>query len=245
VQAGPARICIECAGATLEHIANRSCPVCDQFLDGNCNCPNWLCTDPGRRIKKISAIAYSSGSLRNKIISYKYDGVTGWSLIFARLLIGWLQRNAGDDPPSIIVANPTYVEPMAGQIGHTERVLQAAEREDALGRWPLDAGDPAVLIKAEPTTHSAGSSAAAKRAAASDLRRTLRITDRSQIVDRDVLVYDDVCTTGSQHDGIMCPAVAMPLKAPPGLRRSGLCQSTERCRHRMRGGRRQSVQAIA
>jgi predicted amidophosphoribosyltransferase len=190
-----------CAEPQLEHIAERSCSVCDQVLDDSGTCPNWLCADPRRRIERISAIAYSSGALRAAIHRYKYEGKIGWSLIFARLLIGWLRRHTAEDPPEIIVANPTFLEPGV-DVGHTERILRAAEREDALRRWPFDAENPAVLVKMWETPKSAGNSAAAKRAAAEELRRALAITDRSRVVGRRVLVYDDICTTGSQLDAV-------------------------------------------
>lgn len=180
----------------------RSCPVCDQVLDDSDTCRNWLCADPSRRIERIRAIAYSAGSLRETIHRYKYEGKFGWSLIFARLLIGWLERHAVVDAPEIIIANPTYREPGSQRLRHTERVLQVAEEEDALARWPFDTGDPAVLVKLRETTKSAGGSAAAKWAAAEELRRALRITDKSQIADRRVLIYDDVCTTGSQLNAV-------------------------------------------
>jgi predicted amidophosphoribosyltransferase len=202
VQAGPVRICFPCAARQLEQISEDSCPVCDQILDDNGTCPNWLCTDPHRRIEKISAIAYSSGSLRNTIHKYKYEGRFGWSLIFARLLIGWLRRHAREDPPEIIIANPTYLGHSSERPGPTERILQVAEREDAFGRWPFDTRDPAVLVKLWETPKSAGQSAAAKRAAAEQLRQALHITNESLIADRRVLVYDDVCTTGSQLNAI-------------------------------------------
>jgi predicted amidophosphoribosyltransferase len=199
--AGPVQICFPCAEQQLEHIAERSCPVCDQFLDNRDTCPNWLCTDPRRRIERISATAYLTGSLQKTIHRYKYEGAFGWSLIFARLLIGWLERHATEHPPEIIIANPTYRE-RSERIGHTEQIIQVAEREDTLGRWPFDTGDPAVLVKLWDTPKSAGKSAAAKRAAAEELRRALRITDKSQVAHRRVLLFDDVCTTGSQLDAV-------------------------------------------
>ena len=57
-------------------------------------------------------------------------------------------------------------------------------------------------MKLRETPRSAGGSAAAKRAAAEELRQALRITDKSQIADRRVLIYDDVCTTGSQLNAV-------------------------------------------
>lgn len=168
------------------------------MLDGGV-CPNWLCHDPNRRIARISAIAYSSGSLRNAILRYKYDGKTGWSLIFGRLLLGWLQQNASL-PVDLIVANPTYLGPGGAAFGHTETVLDVAEREDVLGLWRFDVDSPRAIVKTRRTQKSARNTASAKRAAARELRDALAIPDRSEVQGRHILLYDDVCTTGSQLD---------------------------------------------
>lgn len=198
---GPARICVPRARKTLEGIAPRSCGVCSQRLRDDGSCPNWLCTDPRRRISRIHAIAYLSGSLRNKIHRYKYEGASGWSLIFARLLLGWSEQSPASSP-DLIVANPTFV--VAGQAGfaHTELILDVAAREDILGRWPFDTGHPRCIVKIRATPKSARNAAPAKRAAARELRAALRIPDPSRTSGRRVLIYDDVCTTGSQLDAV-------------------------------------------
>ena len=122
----------------------QACPVCSQMLDGDGSCPNWLCDDPGRRIERIDAIAYLSGELRDRIHWYKYEGRTGWSLIFGRLLLGWLEANAADDPPDLIVANPTYIAPGLSRALGTSRASSGRPRqEDLLGRWPFDVRGPA------------------------------------------------------------------------------------------------------
>jgi predicted amidophosphoribosyltransferase len=127
---GPARICVACAGKTLEVVLPGACPVCSQILDADGVCPNWLCDDPRRRIERIDAIAYLSGALRDKIHRYKYEGKTGWSLIFARLVVGWLEAHAADDPPDLIIANPTFTSPDHPDTGHTERIIESAAIED-------------------------------------------------------------------------------------------------------------------
>jgi len=81
-----------------------------------------LCRERNRRIERIDAIAYHSGALQDKIHSFKYEGKAGWSLIFGRLLVGWLEAHARDDPPGIIVANPTHLGP-ASQALDTSRRL--------------------------------------------------------------------------------------------------------------------------
>ena|SRR5215472_12982558 len=196
---GPARICVSCASKTLEPIEPGACPVCSQLLGADGTCPNWLCDDPQRRIDRIDAIAYLSGALRGKIHRYKYDGKTGWSLIFGRLLVGWLEAHAADDQPDLIVANPTFTGSAGPGIGHIERIIDSAAIEDAEERWAFDVENEApAIIKTGPTEKSAGRSAAAKRASAAELRRLLEIPDPTVTEGRKILVFDDVCTTGSQ-----------------------------------------------
>lgn len=171
------------------------------MLDGG-QCPNWLCHDPRRSISRIRAIAYSSGALKERICNYKYDGKVGWSLIFGRLVLAWMERHGGDDPPDLIVANPTFSAEGTPRLGHTERVLHDAAAEDVLGRWPFDVAEPPVVVKTAATRKSAGKTASVKRVAAAELRAALTITDRSRIEGKRILVYDDVCTTGSQLNAV-------------------------------------------
>jgi predicted amidophosphoribosyltransferase len=198
---GPARICVACAGKTLEAIEPGACPVCSQILGPDGTCPNWLCADPHRRIDRIDAIAYLSGALRERVHRYKYDGRTGWSLIFGRLLVGWLEAHAADDPPDLIVANPAFPRPSG--VGHIERIIQSAAIEDAEERWAFDVeNETPAIIKTGPTGKSAGRTAAAKRASADELRQLLQIPDPAVTRGHKILVFDDVCTTGSQLDAV-------------------------------------------
>lgn len=229
LQGGSPSICSSCAQEAFEPIAKKSCQICSQFLDEDGDCPNWLCSDPARRIERIDAIAYLSGSLRSKILSYKYDNRQGWATIFGRVLVGWLEDNLWLDPPDLIVANPTWVEPRSPfETGHTERVLEAAEREDALGWWNFDVATPRALVKTSATGKSAANTAPAKRKAAKELRSSLAVTDLSRVAGKRIVVYDDVCTTGSQlnavaacllDDGSAAEVKAVVLARAPWRRR--------------------------
>lgn len=193
---------MQCAGQTLEAIAPRSCPICSQRLEGDSPCRNALCTDSRRRIERISAIAYHSGALQAKIHNYKYDGVAGWGLIFARLIVGWLEANAMWDRPDLIVANPTYVDSANPRIGHIEAIIAAAAIQDFDRRWPFDTTYPAAIVKTQPTAKSAGQTMAAKKALAAALRRVLWIPDPARTAGRHILVFDDVGTTGYQLNAV-------------------------------------------
>ena len=79
----------------------------------------------------------------------------------------------------------------------------AAANEDLLGAWPFDVWAPPAIIKMKRETEkSAGKSAAAKRNAASELQEALAIPDRRTVEGRRILVYDDVCVTGSQPNAV-------------------------------------------
>jgi predicted amidophosphoribosyltransferase len=187
---GPASICVSCAGKTLQAIASRACPICSQRLEDDGPCHNSLCTNPSRRVERI------------KIHSYKYGGRVGWSLIFGRLVVGWLEAHARDDPPDLIVANPTYRGPGQRGPGHIETIIRAAATADYDGRWPFDVQTPTAIVKTQATEPSAGRSLAEKRAVAATLREVLRIPDPARTAGRKIVVFDDVCTTGSQLDAV-------------------------------------------
>ncbi len=84
--------------------------------------------------------------------------------------------------------------------GHTERVLDVAAAEDALGEWSFDVANPRVLVKTAPTARTAWTSEPARREAAADLPTALRLSDPRKVQGKRTLLYDDVCTTGNQFN---------------------------------------------
>lgn len=201
LQSGPPRVCLACSSRSFENITSTACSVCSQTIESG-SCSNWLCLDPNRRITRIRAIAYFSGELQTAIKTYKYNGKRGWSLIFGRLLVAWLDQNSRDSPPDLIIANPTFISAGSAAFGHTETVIEAAAIEDVLGEWPFDVEEPLSLLKVGATSKSADANASARRAAAAELPNVLQLPDSSRVQGRRILVYDDVCTTGSQLDAV-------------------------------------------
>ena len=199
---GPARTCLSCANRQLTRPGMHACPICSQRLDPGDACPNELCRSSRRRISKVHAIGYQSGPLRQVINSYKYRGRRSWAVVLGRLLLGWLEETMADDPPGLIVANPGYAGPAGADFGHAEAVLAAAAAADACHRWPFDVGRPAALAKTRPTLKSADAQAWSKRATGTELRAALKVPDPARTAGRFVLVYDDICTTGTQLDAI-------------------------------------------
>lgn len=202
LKGGPARVCLDCASKSFEQVGGGCCAVCNQFLEADGSCPNWLCADPRRRITRIRAIAYSSGPLRLKIHAYKYDNKIGWGPIFGRIFLAWLQLHLAAGDVDLIVAHPSFVEPESGLVGHTERVIEAAAREDVRKLWPFDLSNPRAIVRVHATERSAGRSASAKRASARAFREALKVPDPNRTHGKRILVYDDLCTTASQLDAV-------------------------------------------
>jgi predicted amidophosphoribosyltransferase len=176
-----------------------SCMVCAQRLDAAGSCPNELCRSPRRRIDRIHAIGYQTGSLRRAIYDYKYRGSRDLAGLFARILLSWLDEHFARQPPGLIVVNPSYVGPGGQRFAHTEAVLAAAAQADGGDRWPFE---PTAIVKTGSTLTSADAQAWSKRASGNELRGLLSVPDPARTTGRFVLVYDDVCTTGSQLDAV-------------------------------------------
>jgi predicted amidophosphoribosyltransferase len=204
-RSGTAAACLACASSEISQPGPAACPLCSQHLAKDGRCPNELCRHPGRRIGRIRAIGYQTGSLRRAIHSYKYGGVQSWSVLLGRLLLGWLDQNMTADPPDLIIVNPGVAgaDAATGQpLGHTEAVLRAAAAADAGRRWPFDIATPPAVIKTGPTLKSADAQAWSKRVTAMELREALAVPDPGRTAGRFILVYDDICTTGGQLDAV-------------------------------------------
>jgi len=199
---GPVRTCLTCASQQLTRPGTDACAICSQRLEAGGGCSNELCRSPGRRIARIHAIGYQSGALRSVITSYKYRGTRSWSVVLGRLLLAWLDEAMTDDPPGLIVVNPGYAGPGGNEFAHAESVLADAARADARKRWPFDTVSPAAVVKTRPTLKSADGQAWSKRVTGNELRSALRVPDPARTAGRFILVFDDVCTTGTQLDAV-------------------------------------------
>jgi predicted amidophosphoribosyltransferase len=199
---GPAPVCLACATQRLTRPGAGACPVCSQRTGDDGRCPNQLCRDPRRRIGKIHALGYQSGPLRQAVNSYKYRGDRALAVVLGRLLLAWLEDVMAAGPPDLIVVNPSFVGPGGQQFAHTEAVLAAASAADAGHRWPFDTATPAAIVKTAPTLRSADAQAWSKRVSGHELREALHVPDPSRTAGRFILVYDDICTTGTQLDAV-------------------------------------------
>lgn len=152
VLTGTARLCSDCAGRTLQPIADFHCPVCSQAVASDSRCVNRLCALPEaqRGFSRVDAVAVYSGDLRDKIRKLKYEGRSGWAMIFGRLRVGWMESHAEQmSGVDHVIGNPTH----AGRqpIQHIEAIMDAAYAQDATRRFPLSPPGAHRLVKGAET----------------------------------------------------------------------------------------------
>jgi len=218
---GPSNVCFDCVAPVVAMVdLTASCQICSQKVDVlSRQCGNPLCWSHDRKINRIYAIARKTGDLDARIQRYKYSGETRWAPIFGRVVYEWLERNLADDRPHIIVANPTYVGPGGRSFHHTELVLEHAAKNDAAQRWNIDVGSPRLLVKEVLTEQSAGAGRTLrdKRLAAEAHAQVIRLWAPGEILGKRVLVYDDICTTGSQFDAVAGMLLGLGADTVDGL----------------------------
>lgn len=198
--AGTARLCSDCAGRTLQQVAEPHCPVCSQAVAPGRQCSNRVCALPEgeRGFSRVDAVAMYSGALRDKIHKLKYEGKTGWAMIFGRLLVGWMESHP-DQMRGVdhVVGNPT--DTGRQPIQHIEAIMNAAYTEDVTRAFPLSPPGAHRLVKQAETARSANRTRDEKRAAATAHAAALTWTgDTSDIKGATILLVDDVFTSGSQ-----------------------------------------------
>lgn len=208
-ESGPVELCFACARRTMEPLATRRCPVCDRpYAPDESVCRNALCKRDDRWFPWNAAISMRTGQLKTAINRYKYQARWGWSLIFGRVVAGFLEEQAGLFREfDVIAASPTYVGPGGRSFDHTRMVLERAAAEVPPGTgWPFDLGGEPIIMKTGPTPPMVGNSYQERRQIAEGpLRAALRVT--RDVRGKRVLVYDDVFT-----DGLTLNEVARALR---------------------------------
>lgn len=205
---GSVAICYPCARRTMLPLPPSRCSVCEQEWNApRVRCSNRVCNWRDRQFHWNAAVAMRDGPLEWAIKHYKYDGVTGWALIFGRVLAGFLHdyRNRFVDF-DLVIPSPTYVGPDGRSFDHTVLVLREVAKLDETG-LPF-ALDPLVLVKTGPTAPLAGRKwQERRRICEEELPPVLKIPEPARVEGQAILVYDDVFT-----DGLNLNAVAKKLR---------------------------------
>ena len=199
VEHGSWSICSDCASEQHPAIIN-PCPLCSQEESAD-YCANYLCqNDEQRHFGNIYAITMHEGKLQEKLKLFKEHGKTGWGIIFARMLIGYLETHQNPNPNTvdIIIANPSN----PGR-EHIDIVFRRAAEFYSGNRWKFDsAEDPAITKEQETarsrTTLSQDKRREKKEQAAKEHAEALELKHPDRIAGKRVVVYDDICTTGHQ-----------------------------------------------
>ncbi|MCQ3812604.1 MAG: ComF family protein [Acidimicrobiia bacterium] len=197
VQHGPWWVCVPCASESLSSITD-PCPICSQEREGDW-CRNRLCNGQEGEIfiERIEAITLFVDPLPQIVHRYKYEHKYGWAQIFARLLIGHLETHWDLAEVDLIAANPS-----GNDRDHTGRVLKSAKVQDFLDWWPFDDTDDPAFEKPGATPQSAGGTIAEKRQAAVQHANALRLLRPDLVGGKQIVVYDDICTTGLQLNAV-------------------------------------------
>jgi predicted amidophosphoribosyltransferase len=123
LETGTSLICYRCARETIEPLpgASRRCPVCDlPYESGESECRNPLCSWDDRYFDWNFAIAMRTGVLERALSRYKYEGRSGWRLIFGRVLVGFLDDHAATfDDFGLITYSPTFTGEGGRPFDHT------------------------------------------------------------------------------------------------------------------------------
>jgi predicted amidophosphoribosyltransferase len=194
---GASAICISCAMTSVPPLTGPRCQICSQEL-GPTGCRNPICTWPShqRGFGSVSAVSVYTQPLDAILKGFKYEGRWGWSWVFGRLILGWLNLHVMTAARyTLVLANPSFTGRQPYQ--HVEMILAAAATEDIHRRWPIY---PRGLTKPVDTPPSARGSWSAKQLAAQAHANALRTM--VPLSGAQVLLVDDIFTTGAQLDAV-------------------------------------------
>jgi predicted amidophosphoribosyltransferase len=192
---GTAAICFECASRTIEPLAEKHCLICDGKLNLDATCGNPLCNQApdARGWDCIYAISMRSGVLKGVISDYKYNARKGWAWIFGRVLVGYLEQVGLQDDYGLIVPMPTFIGPGGRDWDHIDLIVKRAAIEGP--DWPFQRE---VITKTAATPKLVDQRGFRARAEVAEqkIAPALDVIDPSAVAGRDVLVVDDVFTSG-------------------------------------------------
>jgi predicted amidophosphoribosyltransferase len=150
-----------------------------------------------------------TGVLEQMIWQVKYQGVHAWGIIFGRVILGYLYECPEmTDGLDAIIPTPAYLP--AGADRRSDHARYAIEQARDQDEYDLPfVLDPPLVIKTQATDRMRSTSGAGGRRELSEkLFQSLVVPDPSRVAGKEIMVYDDVFTSGNTLN-----AVARRLKA--------------------------------
>jgi len=153
----------------------------------------------GRDALVVHAVASYEGRARELVRGLKYDGRAEHARDLGHLLFRQLDRRWERHEIGLVVPNPTHVH---RGVRHTELLVEEMRAADTERRWQFD--DPAnpCLVKVRPTATAYGRDNDGRRQVTDAVARALVVRRPDLIEGRQVLVIDDVATTGAQLQAV-------------------------------------------
>ena len=144
------------------------------------------CRSTPFQVERIRSAVYSEGALREAIHAFKYDGVTALAAPLASLMVEYWSKQ----PTSVDVVVPVPLhERRLRRRGFNQAALLARELAKQV-QLPLDEGS---LVRHRSTAAQVDLDADERRENVRDAFRCIG----DSVAGKDVLLIDDVCTTGS------------------------------------------------
>jgi ComF family protein len=172
------------------------CSVCGQHLLGaqlaNTRCPE--CEQIEQPFERAAAYGSYSGALRDLIHLLKYARVRPAAGVLGRMLAEVIEAfvpQFGLEPP-VVIAVPLHASKLR-QRGFNQSELIARSAIKNLHTTQLSINNSA-LMRRRPTESQTGLSRAQRRL---NIKGAFEVAHPKEIVGRDIIVVDDVCTTGT------------------------------------------------
>jgi ComF family protein len=194
-------VCRECIDA-MAPLRAPLCSVCGERLftdkgDGFCE----LCRRVDQPFEKAAAYGSYDGGLRELIQLLKYQGVRPAANVLGRMLgeaLLVLSEHFGfpeDDRPPLAVPVPLHALKMRQRgFNQSELITRAALKSFRLGSGESLAFDAGALARVRATQSQTGLTSHQRR---ENVRGAFTVTAPNSVRDRDIVLVDDVFTTGT------------------------------------------------
>jgi competence protein ComFC len=179
-------LCDDCLGG-ISHIVSPYCIKCGVRVRKN----EKLCSECLKKDSYISrgwSCCYYKDTIKNCIHLFKYSGYTGLSDIFSAIMNNFASKNISN-PIDIIVPVPIHPSKKRERsYNHSEILAKALSKNRSI---PVNTNN---LIKIKWTRSQ---SELDKKKREGNIKNTFFVIDKNMFKDKEILLVDDVYTTGS------------------------------------------------